>query len=195
MHQREYIAAKDGNVSVRIGDSRILVTPTSCRKATVKERALIVCRMDGSPLPGQKGRPSSELDMHLAIYHRRPEVRGIVHAHPPVSIAHSVAGLSLREPLLPEALCELGEVLTLPYSTPTTQEVPQIVSEYLSEHNCLVLERHGTVTMGHTLAEAYDRLEILEHTAKISLMSHLLKPGGVTALTGDQRAKLAALGC
>lgn len=196
MHSRNYIAARDGNVSVRIGERRMLVTPSGARKGFMKPEDLVLCDLSGTPAPGERGRPSSEIMMHSAIYLARPEVGAIVHAHPPCAIAHTVVGLPLSVPLMPEVYCELGEIATVPYTTPTTAEVPEALREPIQTHVALVMERHGSITMGETLAQAYDRLEVLEHAARISLMAHSLAPGSVRGLDPAQLLKLRVfLGC
>lgn len=196
MHQRGYIAAGDGNVSARIGDRRLLVTPSGARKAFLQAEDLVVCDLEGRPMRGESGRPSSELLMHTAIYQECPDVRAIVHAHPPAAIAHTIAGLSLASPLMPEAFCTLGEVLTIPYTTPTTAEVPAALRVPMRTHVAVIMERHGSITVGDTLARAYDRLEVLEHTARISLMANALAPGRVHGLDEEQLRKLRVyLGC
>ncbi len=196
MHQRNLIAAGDGNVSVRIGPRRLLVTPSGARKGFLKPEDLVLTDLRGHPLAGERGRPSSELAMHVAIYGARPDVRAVVHAHPPCAIAHTVAGVGLDVPLMPEVFCELGEIVTLPYTTPTTDEVPAAVSAHIAGRSALLMERHGSITVGPTLARAYDRLEILEHTARISMMARTLAGGQVRGLDGGQLEKLRIhLGC
>lgn len=196
MHQRGYIASRDGNVSVRIGDRRLLVTPSGSRKGFMKPEDMVVCELDGTPVRGETGKPSSELMMHTAIYAECPDVRAVVHAHPPAAIAHTVAGVSLAAPLMPEVFCELGEILTIPYTTPTTGEVPDALRVPMKNHVAVIMERHGSITTGATLWQAYDRLEVLEHAAKISLMANALAPGGVRGLDEGQLHKLRVfLGC
>lgn len=196
MHQRNYIAAGDGNVSVRIGDRKLLVTPSGARKGFLEPADMVLCDLEGRPLPGERRRPSSELAMHVAVYQERPDVNAVVHAHPPCAIAHTIAGVSLGLPLMPEVFCELGEIVTLPYTTPTTAEVPDMLREPIRCHVALIMERHGSITVGPTLAKAYDRLEVLEHTARISLMAHSLAPGRVHGLGGAELDKLRVfLGC
>jgi L-fuculose-phosphate aldolase len=178
MHARGYIVAGDGNVSVKIGDDRLLVTPSGTRKGFMRPEQMVLCDLSGRPLRGETGRPSSELAMHVAVYEERPDARAVVHAHPPVAVAHTIAGASLAEPLMPEAFCILGHVLTIPYTTPTTHQVPDALRQPVRTHHALLLERHGSLTFGETLAEAYDRLEVLEHTAKISMIARVLSPSG-----------------
>jgi len=197
MHQRGYIVSGDGNVSVRIGESRLLVTPSGRRKGFLRPDELVLCDLGGRPLRGEKLRPSSEISMHVAIYEERPDVNAVVHAHPPVTIAHTIAGISLAAPLMPEAYCELGEIYTVPYTTPTTSQVPDALRAPIHGRCALIMERHGSITIGPTLDKAYDRLEILEHVAKISMMSRMLSPtGAVSGLDGKKLDELRVfLGC
>ena len=197
MHARGYIVAGDGNVSVRIGDRRMLVTPGGARKGFMRAADLVLCDLSGEPARGESGRPSSEMAMHVAVYEERPDARAIVHAHPPCAVAHTIAKVTLAEPIVPEALCAIGEVVTLPYTTPTTREVPDALRGPIRSRCALIMERHGSITIGPTLEVAYDRLEILEHTARISLMARTLALGGrVDALDGEQREQLVrCLGC
>lgn len=196
MHARGYIAARDGNVSVRIGERRLLVTPSGARKGFLRPEDMVICDLDGRPVRGEAGRPSSELLMHTLIYRERADVFAVVHAHPPAAIAHTIAGLSLEEPLMPEAFCELGRVVTVPYTTPTTQEVPDALLEPVRRHDALIMARHGSITVGPTLERAYDRLEVLEHAARISLMAQAMAPGRVRGLDEQQIGKLRTyLGC
>jgi L-fuculose-phosphate aldolase len=192
MYERGFIVAGDGNVSVRVGERAMLVTPSGARKGFMSPDQMVLCDLDGTPRRGERGRASSEIAMHVVAYAQRPDVRAIVHAHPPCAIAHTIAGVELREPLMPEAYCALGRVPTLGYTTPTTLEVPEAVAAPVREHDVLMLARHGSLTLGRSLDEAYDRLEILEHTARISLMARsLAASGSVDAL---DPGRLLALG-
>lgn len=191
MHQRGLLAARDGNVSVRIGARRLLVTPTGARKGFMAPGDMVLTDLDGNPVRGETGRPSSEVAMHVVVYRNRPDVNAVVHAHPPYAVAHTIAGISLAEPLMPEVFCELGEVKTVPYTTPGTVEVPSALAEPIRSHDVLMLEAHGSLCVGPTLHRAYDRLEILEHAARISSIARALAPNGVSGLTPEQLASLA----
>lgn len=193
MHERGLLAARDGNVSVRIGDRRLLVTPSGARKGFLAPGDMVLCDLDGQPVRGERGRPSSEMAMHVAVYKNRPDVNAVVHAHPPYAVAHTVAQISLAEPLMPEVYCELGEILTLPYTTPGTHEVPSALEAPIRDHEVLLLERHGSLTVGPTLSRAYDRLEILEHTARISMLARAMAPGQVTGMNREQLAALSLI--
>lgn len=190
MHGRGLLAARDGNVSVRVGPERLLITPSGARKGFLGPEDCVLCDRHGHVEKGQKARPSSEMGMHLAVYAARPELRAVVHAHPPAAVAHTVAGVPI-EPLMPEVFCELGDVRTLDYSTPGTPSVGAAVSEAIVGRVALLMARHGSITVGRTLAEAYDRLEILEHAARISLMARALAPGAVRPLSAEALAALS----
>ncbi|MBX2811871.1 MAG: class II aldolase/adducin family protein [Myxococcales bacterium] len=192
MHQQGLIVASDGNVSVRVGDSDLLITPAGATKRLVRPEDVVRCTLAGDPYPGQSCKPSSEMGMHLAIYQTQRQVRGIVHAHPPCALAHTIAGMSVVPPLMPEVFCELGEVPTVPYTRPGSVELPKAVANMIRGRVAVMMERHGSVTIGRTLAKAYERLEVLEHGARISLMSQVLNGGPVASLKPDQLAILVS---
>lgn len=129
--------------------------------------------------------------MHLAIYDERPDVGAIVHAHSPYTTALTVAGKTLRDPVIPETILALGHVPTVPYTSPTTIEVPTAVRDVLRGHDAFVLERHGPVALGASLEQAMTRLEIVEHTAKITWMAEALGP--TTPIDPEEHAKLRKL--
>ena len=170
MYDRGYIAGADGNVSVRLGTDRIAVTPSGVHKGFLKPADLVITDLDGRP-QGRTTKPTSELAMHLEIYRLRPDVRAVVHAHPPYAIAASVAGVSLAQCLLPEVIFALGSIHHAGYATPTTDDVPAILREPLRHHDALILDRHGTVTLGPDVQTAFNRLESVEHTAKVSAIA------------------------
>ncbi|HZF67183.1 MAG TPA: class II aldolase/adducin family protein [Gemmatirosa sp.] len=184
---RGLVAGPDGNVSVRLDDDRLLVTPSGGAKVDVRAHALLVLSLDGALLAGE-GRPSSELAMHLAIYSARPDVRAVVHAHPPVATAFSVAGESLPDDVLPELICQVGAVALVPYFTPGTPEAHGALAPYLAGHDAFLLANHGATTIGGSLDEAHRRMESLEHAARIVYAARAL--GHVTRLTASQRAAL-----
>jgi L-fuculose-phosphate aldolase len=190
LHARGLIAATDGNVSARIGD-RLLLTPSGVNKGVMAEGEVITVDLAGKVIAGW-GSPTSEIQMHLAAYARRPDIKAVVHAHPPLATACSLSGISLLTPMLPEVVLTLGGIPTVPYATPTTREVPEALEEWLASYDALILMRHGAVTLGRDLMEAYNRMEKLEHTAHILLMAHLA--GQATPMSPEELQKLAALG-
>ena len=194
MWERGYVAATDGNLSTRLGRDRLLVTPSGLSKGFLSEGDLVVIRADGEPLGGYQGRggrPSSEILMHLEVYRQRPDVNAVVHAHPPVATAFSIAGISLARCVIPEVIVTLGGIPTAEYATPGTVEVPDSIRQAIRDYDAVILAHHGALTSGATLWEAYLRLERVEHTAKITLAAQQL--GRVTTLSPEAVDKLASL--
>jgi L-fuculose-phosphate aldolase len=188
--QRGWVAANDGNFSVRLGENVFLVTPTGVSKGFMTPEMLLLVDSDCRALSNTGGKPSSELKMHMRCYRERPDIRAVVHAHPPASTAFAAARLPLDAPILSEFLMSLKEVPVAPYATPGTDEVPDSITPLLPSHNAVLLANHGAVTLGETLMQAYYRLESLEHTAEIFLSARLL--GGGVPLTPEQAARLKA---
>jgi L-fuculose-phosphate aldolase len=172
MYERSYVVSSDGNVSVRLDDGRIVATPTQMCKGRMTEDALAVTDMDGKPLTQR--RPSSELAMHLLIYREREDVRAVCHAHPPHGTAFAVAGLPIDQPILSEVILTLGCVPLADYGTPSTDELTEAMRPLVRHHNALLMANHGAVAYGADLWQAFDRLETLEHTARIAILSRLL---------------------
>ena len=168
MYDRNYVAANDGNISVRIGPDSILCTPTGVSKGFMTPDMLIEVNLMGELISGSH-KPTSELKMHLRVYRENPETMAVVHAHPPVATSFAAAGIPLDKALLPEAVLLLGEVPVSPYATPGTEEVPDSITPYCKNHNALLLANHGALTWGSDLMEAYHRMETLEHYATISM--------------------------
>lgn len=191
MHERGLISGGEGNVSVRVGRSRIVVTPSGVNKGFLKTADLVVTDLDGRVVKGH-GRPSSEIRVHLAAYRVRPEVGAVVHAHPPTAVAFTIAGVSLAQCVIPEAIITLGEVGMAPYVTPTTEALAAEVERLLVNHDVVMMDRHGSVTLGRDVFEAYDRLESLEHTARITFMARSLGP--LKPLPREEIERLRALG-
>jgi L-fuculose-phosphate aldolase len=190
MYRQGYIAAGDGNVSAKLDDERVLVTPTGFHKGYIKESDLVIVDLEGKLLRGQN-KPSSEFLMHALAYSERPDVRAVVHAHPPITVALALAGVSLAQCILSETCLVLGAILTAPYSTPTTEEVPRILRPFVRQANAIVMDRHGALTLGRDLDEAYNRLEAMEHASKITHAARVLGP--LTPLPPVEVDKLEAL--
>jgi L-fuculose-phosphate aldolase len=177
MWERGYVAATDGNLSARLGPDRLLVTATGHSKGFLSADDLVILDLEGVPVASYRGRgqrPSSEILMHLEVYRQRPDVAAVVHAHPPVATAFSIAGVSLARCVLPEVVVALGSIPTAGYATPGSKEVPLRIREAIRDHDALILAHHGSLTVGETLWEAYLRLEKVEHTAQITLVAHQL---------------------
>lgn len=176
MHDRGLISGGEGNVTARLSEARLLVTPSGINKGFLKPAQLVVVDLDGRPATRGAGKPSSEVRVHLAAYRARPEVGAVVHAHPPTAVALTLAGVSLAQCLVPEAIVALGEVPTASYATPSTDALALGVQRLLADHNVVMMDRHGSVTLGADPFEAYDRLESLEHTARITWLARSMGP-------------------
>ncbi|HUE81637.1 MAG TPA: class II aldolase/adducin family protein [Pyrinomonadaceae bacterium] len=186
MYERSYVVSSDGNISARLDDGRIVATPTMTCKGRMTEDLLAVTDPDGKPL--SKSRPSSELAMHLLIYRERPDVKAVCHAHPPNGTAFAVAGLAIDQPILSEVILTLGCVPLADYGTPSTDELTDAMRPLVKHHNALLMANHGAVAYGDDLWQAFDRLETLEHTAKIAILSRIL--GGSRNLPAEAIEKL-----
>lgn len=189
LYDRGLIAGPDGNVSVRIAGGRVLVTPAGMCKIDVRPQDLIELDLDGERRHG-RGMPSSEILMHLRIYQRRGDVNAVVHAHPPAATAFAVAGEPIMDAVLPEVILQMGAVALVPYSTPGTRALPDSMEPFLAAHDAFLLANHGATTVGATLTAAHQRMESLEHAAKILLGARQL--GQVTRLTDDAVRELRA---
>lgn len=186
MYERSYVVASDGNVSARLDDGRVIATPTMTCKGRTTEDMLAVTDLEGRPLNDR--RASSELAMHLLIYRERPDVMAVCHAHPPNGTAFAVAGLPIDQPILSEVILTLGCVPIAEYGTPSTEELTDAMRPLVKHHNALLMANHGAVAYGADLWQAFDRLETLEHTAKIAILSRVL--GGSRNLPPDAIEKL-----
>lgn len=186
--ERFFVAANDGNISARLGGSEILITPTGVNKGDLTPEMLLKVDGEGKVLSGTL-KPTSEMKMHLAVYRRRPEVRAIVHAHPPAATGFAACRIRLdREVVLPEVIFGLGRIGFAEYATPTTAEVPQAVEKEIGGCEALLLANHGALTVGEEVEQAYYRMETLEMYARIRLVTHLL--GGPKVLEEEQVQKL-----
>lgn len=172
LYERSYVVSSDGNLSARLDDGRVVATPTMTCKGRMTEDSLAITDLDGKPLNDR--RASSELEMHLLIYRDRPDVKAVCHAHPPNGTAFAVAGLAIDQPILSEVILTLGCVPLAEYGTPSTDELSKAMRPLLKHHNALLMANHGAVAYGSDLWQAFDRLETLEHTAKIAILSRVL---------------------
>jgi L-fuculose-phosphate aldolase len=173
IHERGFIAATDGNLSVRLGKNRILTTPTAMCKGMMRSSDLVVCDLAGNRTSGRR-HVSSEIAMHLLIYRLRPDVNAIVHAHPPIATGYAAAGLPLSQPLLSEVIICLGNIPLAEYGTPGTPELAQALEPLVPGNDAILMSNHGVVTYGEDLHVAYMRMETVEHFARIALVTHLL---------------------
>lgn len=189
LYARGLIAGPDGNVSVRVAPDRILVTPAGMSKVDVQAADLLELSIDGKQLRGAT-RASSEVQLHLRIYRRRPDVQAVVHAHPPTATGFSVAGESFDACVLPEMIFQVGWVPLVPYATPGTEALADAFEPFLAQHDAFLMANHGATTIGPTLTVAHQRMESLEHSARILLTARLL--GRVNTLTPSQVEALVA---
>jgi L-fuculose-phosphate aldolase len=171
VYNRNYVAANDGNISVKVGSNEIWTTPTGVSKGYMTPDMMVKMDLSGKVLAG-KLKPSSEVKMHLRVYNENQEVNAVVHAHPPVATSFAIAGIPLDKPVLPEAIVLLGIVPVAPYALPGSQEVPDSIAPYCKTHNAVLLANHGALTWGRDLMEAYFRMESLEHYATILMYSN-----------------------
>jgi len=175
MYVRNFVAANDGNISIRIGENEVLATPTGVSKGFMKTKMLVLTDLEGNVIEGKR-RPSSELKMHLRAYRENPALRCVCHAHPPICTAYSISGEKLGAPILAEAIITLGSVPLVPYAELGSNEVPNAIAPYCNTHNGVILANHGAVTWDEDPYGAYYRLESMEYYAKISMITgHILK--------------------
>ena len=192
MWQQGWVAANDGNVSVKLDDGTFLATPTGVSKSFITPDKLVRIDGEGKVLEGAPGyKPSSEIKMHLRCYRERPDVGAVVHAHPPTATGFAVAGKSLDKYSMIETVIAIGSIPLTPYGTPSTDEVPEAITPYLAEHDVMLLQNHGALTVGCDLITAYYRMETLELFAKISLVAELL--GGAKEIPMPEIDKLLYL--
>ncbi len=189
LHERAYVVAMDGNLSLRLDRDRVLTSPTAISKGMMAPDDLVVTDLAGRKLVGRRN-PSSELAMHLLIYKRRPEVRAICHAHPPVATGYAAAGMPLNKALLSEAVLALGCVPVAAYGTPGTPELVEALAPLVDRYDAILMANHGVVTFGPDLLTAFFRMETTEHYARVSLVTELL--GKQLLLSGRDVEKLLA---
>ena len=173
MYARGYTASNDGNISVRLGSDRLLMTPKSVCKGFMTPDMMCITDLEGRKLQGDRD-PSSEMLMHLEVYRQRPDAQAVVHAHPPTATGFAVAGIPLDRAVLAEVLTTLGSIPIAEYATPSTKELPEAVRKYIKAHDGMLLANHGALTVGGDLYGAYYKMETIEHFAKISLVARLL---------------------
>ena len=192
MWQLGWVAANDGNLSVKLPDGNFLATPTGISKSFITPEKLVIINPEGEVLQAIDGyRPSSEIKMHLRCYKERDDVGAVLHAHPPTATGYAVAHIPLDRYTMIETVAAIGSIPVTPYGTPSTYEVPDAIAPYLQEHDVLLLANHGALTVGADAITAYYRMETLELFAKISLTAHLL--GGEKEISRENIDKLIEL--
>ncbi len=189
-YDRGFIAATDGNISVRAMSDRFLITPSGSCLGELKPDQLIYVDIDGTVLSG-KGKPTGELLMHLAAYRERPDIYAVFHAHPPVTTGFTIAGESLARCVIPEVVVIFGTIPTTEYATISTDEGAEVIRKLIKDHDALILDRHGVLTVGKNLLDAYRKLEKVEYCAQVTLTARQL--GRVKTLSAEEIKKLDAV--
>jgi L-fuculose-phosphate aldolase len=187
LYDRGLLAGQDGNVSVRLPGGHILVTPAGLSKVDVTTTGLVELTLEGRQVTDGLA-PSSEVGMHLCIYRARPDVRAVVHAHPPVATAFGATGRDFMDAVLPEVIFHLGSVPLVPFALPGTSDLGDAMAPYLADHDAFLLASHGATTVGPSLRLAHQRMENLEHAARILHAASALGP--VTRLRDEDVAAL-----
>lgn len=191
MYVRNFVAANDGNISIRTGENEVWATPTGVSKGFMKKKMLVKVDLEGNVLEGTK-KPSSELKMHLRAYQENPELLSVCHAHPPICTCFAIAGIPLDVPVLAEAVITLGDVPVAPYAELGSKEVPEAIAPYCHTHNGVLLANHGAVTWAEDPYSAYYRLESMEYYANILMITgKILKEQNT--LTEEQVGRLLAM--
>lgn len=189
---RGYVASNDGNFTVRINDKFLLTTPSGISKGFMTPEMILKTDYDGNPVSGSpKFRPSSEIKMHLEVYRQRPDVKAVVHVHPPYCTSFAVAGIPLDKCVLPEAVIVLGAVPIADYGLPSTMEIPEAIRGHIKNSDAVLLANHGALTLGRDLYDAYHKMETLEHTAHI--VWNAMQIGQVNVLPRNEADRLMAL--
>ena len=188
--ERGFVASNDGNISVRLDDTRLITTPKNVSKGFMTPDMMVITDLDGKKIAGERD-PSSELKMHLEVYRNRPDARAVVHAHPPTATGFAVAGIALDRAVLAEVITTLGSIPIAEYATPSTEELPAAVRKYVKAHDGLLLANHGALALAGDVMSAYYRMETIEHFAKISLVARTL--GRENVLSRDEVDRLQGL--
>jgi len=185
--QKGWVAANDGNITIRLDTDRILATPTGVCKGMMQPDDLIIVDMKGNKISGRlKG--TSEIAMHTTVYGLRPDIRSVVHAHPPVATGYATAGRTLNLALLPEVIIGLGCVPLADYGLPGTDALTAPMLPLIPKYDALMMANHGAVCYGEDVFKAYFKMETMEHFARIQLVAELL--GGPKVLPRTEVDKL-----
>lgn len=191
VYERNLLVAMDGNLSARLSDQEIICTRAGCHKGFLTDDDLVVIDRQGRKLRGS-GKPTSEIYMHLACYDERPDVRAVIHTHPPIAIAFTIANVSMAQCVLPEVVLTLGSVPTVEYATTGTHALADKIRPYIREHDAILMDRHGAVCLGKDLLHAFCNLEMVEHTALITKTARDL--GHVKHLPPEEAEALRRMG-
>ncbi len=188
-YSKGYIVGADGNLSAQLSDGTVLITPAGAMKGFLSPHQIAHIDRAGEVVDG--GPPaSSEKGIHLIAYEKRPDVKAVVHCHPPHAVAMTIAGFDLQAPFIPEIIVTIGGIPTAPYGTPGTEELAQTIADIVGCSDTLVMQNHGSVTLGANLLDAFKKLDMIEHTARILWLAHSL--GHIQPLAPEKVAKLLA---
>jgi L-fuculose-phosphate aldolase len=183
LYKKNLTTTSGGNISYKFDDNTVLISPSVLDKARIKGKQTGVVTMDGKNLtPDIKF--SIETNMHLSVYRKRPDIKAIIHAHPPVSTSFTAMNKSINCKLISESYFILGTPQIAPYALMGTQTLANIVSEKAAHTNVILMENHGVICLGKSLLEAFNKIEILEASAKMTLITELMKD--VRQLTPEQ---------
>ncbi len=187
MYLKNFVASNDGNISVRLAPDVIATTPTGVSKGYMTPDMIVKMTLDGEVLNADTCpyKPSSEAKMHVRAYRENPEIMAVTHAHPPVSTAFAIAGISLDEAILPEGVVQLGTIPVAKYANPGSQAVPDSIAPFCKDYNAVLLANHGALTWGRDVFEAYHRMESLEYYALVTMYTRSII-GQARVLSGDQ---------
>jgi L-fuculose-phosphate aldolase len=173
LYRLGFMPGTSGNLSVRLNDQRLLVTPTGFSKFLLRSADMVIVDLQGRQLDGYR-KVTSEVSMHLAVYRHRDDVTAVIHSHPPVATAFACVGRGLDEMLCQEAVMTLGVVPLATYATTGTEEVAASLAPFIPDHDAILMANHGAVSYGGTLLQAFQKMEIVEHLAQIALVAHQL---------------------
>lgn len=187
MYNKGFISATDGNISIKVSENRILFTPSGKCKGFLEFDDLIITDLDGKKLTGSS-QPSSELYMHLNTYKNRNDISAIVHAHPPITVALSFANIDLKC-ILPEVILSIGEKIpTVPYKATGTMKLAESIIPFIKDYDAIILEKHGTLTLGKDIFSAYYKLEKIESMANVFYIAKQL--GNINYLNSQEIEEL-----
>jgi len=173
IYEKGYVASTDGNISARLPNGHIMCTPTICNKGFVKPEDMVIIDSRGQRIKGER-KASSEIAMHLLVYELRPDAQAVVHAHPPCATAYAAAGIPLNKALISEVVLALGCIPLAEYGTPGTPELTDQLRPFVKNFDALLMANHGVVTYGTNLEDAFNRMDTVEHFAKISIYTKIL---------------------
>lgn len=187
LYKQKLVSGTDGNLSVRLDDDRILVTPSGLAKGRLSAENIVTVDINGKKLQGSLN-PSSEIAMHTFVYQNREDITACVHSHAPYATSFAVAGIELTEDILPEVVLFIGGIPLTEYAPPGTDAIPKSLEPHIEDNNAFLLRNHGLLTIGRSIEEAYNRHEIVEHYARIVHLSRQL--GNVNSIPSDDFKRL-----